>query len=181
MTGLNSTCRSPYRPSCVEPRTAGGKRTGPSPARKGRGEKSASQDIMELYAKRWPPRMQKSATNGCSNLAEREGFEPSERLHAQRFSRPPRSTTLAPLQRCKTSGVTSEARPSRLCPYNARDCHRKTSAPQAYLVPGLDRSGRATKGAFATTADCASNIGLIMVVPCGPATVTPTSVMSNTW
>ena len=31
-------------------------------------------------------------------LAEREGFEPSERLRAQRFSRPPRSTTPAPLR-----------------------------------------------------------------------------------
>ena len=34
----------------------------------------------------------------CKFLAEREGFEPSERLRAQRFSRPPRSTTPAPLQ-----------------------------------------------------------------------------------
>lgn len=32
-------------------------------------------------------------------LAEREGFEPSERLRAQRFSRPSYSTTLAPLRR----------------------------------------------------------------------------------
>ncbi len=31
-------------------------------------------------------------------MAEREGFEPSERLRAQRFSRPPRSTTPAPLR-----------------------------------------------------------------------------------
>ncbi len=36
--------------------------------------------------------------NSDSMLAEREGFEPSERLHAQRFSRPPRSTTPAPLR-----------------------------------------------------------------------------------
>ena len=32
------------------------------------------------------------------DMAEREGFEPSERLRAQRFSRPPRSTTPAPLR-----------------------------------------------------------------------------------
>ena len=32
-------------------------------------------------------------------MAEREGFEPSVRLRAQRFSRPPRSTTPAPLRR----------------------------------------------------------------------------------
>ena len=31
-------------------------------------------------------------------MAEREGFEPSEPLRIQRFSRPPDSTTLAPLQ-----------------------------------------------------------------------------------
>ena len=34
----------------------------------------------------------------CSELAERVGFEPTVRLHAQRFSRPPRSTALAPLR-----------------------------------------------------------------------------------
>jgi ribose transport system substrate-binding protein len=32
------------------------------------------------------------------NLAERVGFEPTVRLHAQRFSRPSRSTTPAPLR-----------------------------------------------------------------------------------
>ncbi len=32
--------------------------------------------------------------------AEREGFEPSVPLRVQRFSRPPRSTTPAPLQSC---------------------------------------------------------------------------------
>ncbi len=31
-------------------------------------------------------------------LAEREGFEPPDRSHGQRFSRPPRSTTLPSLQ-----------------------------------------------------------------------------------
>src|SRR3954470_5728860 len=35
---------------------------------------------------------------GSGEVAEREGFEPSERLRAQRFSRPPRSTTPAPLR-----------------------------------------------------------------------------------
>src|ERR1700687_1092321 len=33
-----------------------------------------------------------------SRMAERVGFEPTVRLHAQRFSRPSRSTTLAPLR-----------------------------------------------------------------------------------
>ena len=32
------------------------------------------------------------------NFAEREGFEPPDRSHGQRFSRPPRSTTLPSLQ-----------------------------------------------------------------------------------
>ena len=32
-------------------------------------------------------------------MAEREGFEPPERANAQRFSRPPLSTTQPPLQR----------------------------------------------------------------------------------
>jgi site-specific DNA recombinase len=39
-------------------------------------------------------------------LAERVGFEPTVRLHAQRFSRPPRSTTLAPLRRSGPQGGT---------------------------------------------------------------------------
>ncbi len=38
------------------------------------------------------------ATAQSQRMAEREGFEPSERLRAQRFSRPPRSTTPAPLR-----------------------------------------------------------------------------------
>ena len=37
---------------------------------------------------------------GCEVLAEGEGFEPSVRSPVQRFSRPPRSTTPAPLRRC---------------------------------------------------------------------------------
>ena len=35
---------------------------------------------------------------GVKVMAERQGFEPWERSHAQRFSRPPHSTTLAPLR-----------------------------------------------------------------------------------
>ncbi len=44
-------------------------------------------------------------------LAERVGFEPTEPAKAQRFSRPPRSTTLAPLQ-ARGGGLISE--PPRL-------------------------------------------------------------------
>ena len=38
-------------------------------------------------------------------MAERVGFEPTDRLHGQRFSRPPHSTTLAPLLVRRPSGV----------------------------------------------------------------------------
>ena len=37
--------------------------------------------------------------NSSLNLAEGVGFEPTVDLHPQRFSRPPRSTTPAPLQK----------------------------------------------------------------------------------
>ena len=43
-------------------------------------------------------------------VAEREGFEPSERLRAQRFSRPPRSTTPAPLREALLDSVVQRAR-----------------------------------------------------------------------
>ena len=46
----------------------------------------------------YPFRVLSGLRMGESQMAEREGFEPSERLRAQRFSRPPRSTTPAPLQ-----------------------------------------------------------------------------------
>ncbi len=45
-------------------------------------------------------------------MAESEGFEPSERLRAQRFSRPPRSTTpatLPRLPRVEACGLYKEA------------------------------------------------------------------------
>ena len=35
---------------------------------------------------------------GRGNMAERVGFEPTDRVNGQRFSRPPHSTTLAPLR-----------------------------------------------------------------------------------
>ena len=38
-------------------------------------------------------------------MAERVGFEPTDRLHGQRFSRPPHSTTLAPLLVRRLPGV----------------------------------------------------------------------------
>ncbi len=43
-------------------------------------------------------------------MAERVGFEPTVRLHAQRFSRPSRSTTLAPLRGAGPKGPKVEGR-----------------------------------------------------------------------
>src|SRR5216684_1289514 len=44
-------------------------------------------------------------------LAERVGFEPTVRLHAQRFSRPSRSTTLAPLRGAAYRGAIPPRQP----------------------------------------------------------------------
>ena len=44
-------------------------------------------------------------------LAERVGFEPTDRLHDQRFSRPPRSATPAPLQDLHSDGGLTVRRP----------------------------------------------------------------------
>ncbi len=49
-----------------------------------------------------------SNSGAIANLAEREGFEPSERLRAQRFSRPPRSTTPAPLRKGRVCSTNFE-------------------------------------------------------------------------
>ena len=46
-------------------------------------------------------------------MAEREGFEPSERLRAQQFSRLPRSTTPAPLRIALSARWRGEPRPGR--------------------------------------------------------------------
>ena len=49
-----------------------------------------------------------SPSRTMRDLAEGEGFEPSVRASVQRFSRPPRSTTPAPL-RISGSGPTADA------------------------------------------------------------------------
>ena len=41
-------------------------------------------------------------------MAERVGFEPTDRLPGQRFSRPPHSTALAPLRKVFVSGSVAE-------------------------------------------------------------------------
>ena len=50
-------------------------------------------------------------------MAERVGFEPTVRLHAQRFSRPSRSTTLAPLRGPAYREVIPQGQPRRLGPW----------------------------------------------------------------
>ena len=47
----------------------------------------------------YPFRLLRELCGRESQMAEGVGFEPTERSHAQRFSRPPHSTTLPPLRR----------------------------------------------------------------------------------
>ena len=56
----------------------------------------------------------KSIGNQAFNFAEREGFEPPDRSHGQRFSRPPRSTTLPSLLGgCKSRTIFRTAKKRR--------------------------------------------------------------------
>ena len=61
-------------------------------------------------------------------MAERVGFEPTVRLHAQRFSRPSRSTTLAPLRGHAYRGVFSGGQQRR----------RGWEKPPEFGVSGVD-------------------------------------------
>ena len=79
-------------------------------------------------APRGDPRVRELNECATATKAEGEGFEPSVRLRAQRFSRPPDSTTLAPLrgrcgQRQRLAATTpgprhasAPARPAPPCP-----------------------------------------------------------------
>src|SRR5919107_2159754 len=86
--------------------------------------------------------------------AEGEGFEPSVRLRAQRFSRPPRSTTPAPLQGPVTG--TAKGSPSGRFPPGAAaqflDAAQRLGLgvpdAQRVLEPGdPDRQARPSVGA----------------------------------
>jgi hypothetical protein len=57
-------------------------------------------------------------------MAEEEGFEPPERSHAQRFSRPPHSTTL-PLLRSRTLPFLQSAK-------DCKPCHEIACIPSVY-------------------------------------------------
>ncbi len=73
-------------------------------------------------------------------MAEREGFEPSERLRAQRFSRPPRSTTPAPLRRFDTMPVGGAPYLIGIDPGDKRGSHALPVLPGAETPRGS--SGR---------------------------------------
>lgn len=57
-------------------------------------------------------------------MAEEEGFEPPERLHAQQFSRLPHSTTL-PLLRSRSLPFQQSAQ-------DCKTCHEIACIPPAY-------------------------------------------------
>ncbi len=72
---------------------------------KSRGPRSACGNPAKLPSLRAQKR--RGRTCGRGQLAEGEGFEPPVRLPAQRFSRPPRSTTPASLRRVETVVIRS--------------------------------------------------------------------------
>ena len=65
-------------------------------------------------------------------MAERVGFEPTVRSRAQRFSRPPRSTTLAPLRNPDRQGAPWVARRGRL--YSDGSGGGQARRPQAMVL-----------------------------------------------
>jgi hypothetical protein len=90
-------------------------------------------------------------------MAEREGFEPSERLRAQRFSRPPRSTTPAPLRIDEMSWSQSatvhievrRAAQGAACDFPRRFCN----ARRALHGPGRDQRVRPAREPSRTEAE----------------------------
>ena len=95
------------------------------------------------------------ATARRQEMAEREGFEPSERLRAQRFSRPPRSTTPAPLRYMRCRGLKvrryiakcGEPHKRRLATFP-----RRCTAPGRQGAPGAGAHGRSRGCARVTKA-----------------------------
>ena len=72
------------------------------PARRGRRSRGPHHRLEKQPASDTDRRSRRKAgytrrSQFCSEVAERVGFEPTVPVKAQRFSRPPRSTTLAPL------------------------------------------------------------------------------------
>ncbi len=81
-------------------------------------------------------------------MAERVGFEPTVRLHAQRFSRPSRSTTLAPLRGTRGYSIRNLKRKrTREIAWNQASAGPERAAPSRHAglwrrLPGV----RATAG-----------------------------------
>ena len=80
-----------------------------------------------------PSRRQRLLVQGA--VAERVGFEPTVRLHAQRFSRPSRSTTLAPLRGLAYRGVALDEQHRRTSPeYSSPALTRRPSCVYSALL-----------------------------------------------
>ena len=89
------------------------------PSAAGRADRPA---IRQLLATRRPFLLR--SAQFCTGVAEGVGFEPTVRLHAQRFSRPSHSTTLASLRRAPGDrsigrADTSQKGPGRQAPARA--------------------------------------------------------------
>ena len=73
--------------------------------------------MQKPWASAWATKLRSESTSDLNDLkkhvAERVGFEPTVPVKAQRFSRPSRSTTPAPLQRAAYRAAGSPAQPRR--------------------------------------------------------------------
>ena len=88
---------------------------------------SDSSTISIIEPGRFPPlgaggkRRKVPARKSGRKMAERVGFEPTVRLHAHRFSRPSRSTTLAPLRGPAYRGAIPSRQPRPNFPISAHN------------------------------------------------------------
>ena len=74
--------------------------------------------------------------------AEGEGFEPSVPRRAQRFSRPPRSTTPAPLRGLSMALSAREGKIARLARFRAKNQQAMRASVPQRLSPGSPRISR---------------------------------------
>ena len=86
---------------------------------KGANQKRRAKEAQYLRKQKWTKRESGSLVGNCqvmavfedckkvcnplNSMAGRQGFEPWERSHVQRFSRPPHSTTLPPPRFCRSN------------------------------------------------------------------------------
>ena len=100
-----------------------------------------------VYGCRWPPGPYSLWRTRC-RMAERVGFEPTVPLRAQRFSRPSRSATLAPLRRCMQidggeGGIRTHGRVSPTHAFQACSLSHSDTSPftaDFSKSPGTSRS-----------------------------------------